>query len=116
MKTLEEMIPSELMDYCNIFDKKKAKRFPKPWPWYHAINLKPDFVPKDCKVHPLTPQEHTEMDKFINENIAKGYIRPSKSPMASPFFFVAKKRGISNYVKTIDNSMKEQSKTFIPYH
>ena len=33
------------------------------------------------------------MDKFIDENLAKGYIRPSKLPMASPFFFVAKKSG-----------------------
>ena len=81
------------MDYRNVFNKKKAEQFPKPQPWDHAINLKPDFVPKDCKVYPLTPQEHMEMDKFINENLAKGYIRPSKSPMASPFFFVAKKSG-----------------------
>ena len=33
------------------------------------------------------------MDKFIDENLTKGYIQPSKSPMASPFFFVAKKSG-----------------------
>jgi hypothetical protein len=31
------------------------------------------------------------MDKFLEENLWKGYIRPSKSPMASPFFFVSKK-------------------------
>jgi hypothetical protein len=31
------------------------------------------------------------MDGFLNENLAKGYIHPSKSPMALPFFFVAKK-------------------------
>ena len=31
------------------------------------------------------------MNEFIDENLAKGYIRPSKSPMASPFFFVPKK-------------------------
>ena len=29
-KTLKEMIPSELMDYCNVFVKKKAEQFPKP--------------------------------------------------------------------------------------
>ena len=48
---------------------------------------------QDCKVYPLTPQEHTEMDKFINESLAKGYIQPLKSSMASPFFFIAKKSG-----------------------
>ena len=92
-KTLDGMIPSKLMAYWDVFNKKKAEWFPKSQPWDHAINLKPDFVPTDCKVYPLTPQEHIEMDKFINENLAKGYIRPSKSPMALPFLFVAKKSG-----------------------
>ena len=33
------------------------------------------------------------MDKFINENLEKGYIQPSQSPFAAPFFFVGKKDG-----------------------
>ena len=75
-KTLKEMIPLELMDYHDVFDKKKAKQFPKPRPWDHAIDLKPDFIPKDCKVYPLTPQEHMEMDKFINETSQKDISDP----------------------------------------
>jgi hypothetical protein len=73
-KTLEEMIPAELMAYQDVFDKKKAERFPESRPWDHAIDLKPDFIPKDCKVYPLTVQEQGEMNKFIDENLAKGYI------------------------------------------
>ena len=34
---------------------------------------------------------HTSWDKFLKENLEKGYIQPSQSPMASPFFFVDKK-------------------------
>ena len=90
-KTLEEMIPPELMDYRHIFDKTTANHFPESRPWDHAIDLKKDFVPKDCKVYPLTVPEQAELDKFLNENLEKGYIRPSKYPMASPFFFVDKK-------------------------
>ncbi|ESK80714.1 reverse transcriptase-rnase h-integrase [Moniliophthora roreri MCA 2997] len=37
------------------------------------------------------PAEQKEQDKFLEENLHKGYIRKSKSPIASPFFFVAKK-------------------------
>ena len=40
---------------------------------------------------PLNEQE--ELDRFITENLEKGYIVPSKSPMASPVFFVKKKDG-----------------------
>jgi len=35
--------------------------------------------------------KYCELDKFLKENLEKGYIRPSQSPMASPFFFVSKK-------------------------
>ena len=34
-----------------------------------------------------------ELDKFIEENLWKGYIVPSKSPLVSPIFFVKKKDG-----------------------
>jgi len=59
--------------------------------WDHAIDLKPNFIPKDCKVYPLSPEEQKKQDKFLEENLRKGYIRPSKSLMSSPFFFVSKK-------------------------
>jgi hypothetical protein len=55
--------------------------------------MKDSFVLKSFKTYNLTPQEQTELDKFLKENLEKGYIRPSQSPMASPFFFVDKKDG-----------------------
>lgn len=77
-----------------MFNKKQSERLPEHRPWDHAINLKPDFEPpKNCKIYPLAPVEQKELDSFIEENLRKGYIRPSKSPMASPFFFVKKKDG-----------------------
>jgi len=92
-RTLDEMLPPELMDYRHVFDKMTAEQFPESRSWGHAINLKDDFIPKDCKVYPLTVPEQAELDKFLKENLEKGYIWPFKSPMASPFFFVDKKDG-----------------------
>ena len=53
--------------------------------------MKEKFTPKSFKTYNLTPQEQIELDKFLKENLEKGYIWPSQSPMASPFFFVDKK-------------------------
>ncbi|THH03189.1 hypothetical protein EW145_g6458 [Phellinidium pouzarii] len=39
----------------------------------------------------MTPKEELALDEFLAENLRKGYIHPSKSPMASPFFFIGKK-------------------------
>ena len=53
--------------------------------------MKEGFEPGLFKNYNLTPAEQLELDKFLKEILEKGYIRPSQSPMASPFFFVSKK-------------------------
>lgn len=52
-----------------------------------------DFIPKNCKVYPLSPEKEKKLNKFIDKNLWKGYIRFLKLPMASSFFFVRKKDG-----------------------
>jgi len=37
--------------------------------------------------------EQKEVEDFVNNQLAKGYIRPSISPQTSPVFFVPKKDG-----------------------
>ncbi|ESK86751.1 reverse transcriptase-rnase h-integrase [Moniliophthora roreri MCA 2997] len=90
-KEIEELIPTYLLGYRDHFEKGKAEWFPPTQTYDHAIDLKPDFIPRNCKLYPLSPVEQEEQDKFLEENLRKGYIRKSKSLMASPFFFVAKK-------------------------
>ena len=92
-KTDEELIPKEYHEYLDIFSEEKAARFPDTRPWDHKIEMKEGFEPKSFKNYNLTPVEQLELDKFLKENLEKGYIRPSQSPMASPFFFVSKKDG-----------------------
>ena len=57
-----------------------------------------DFVenaPKimDCKIYPLTLDEQEKMKEYIHTELEKKFIRHSKSPIASPPFFVGKKDG-----------------------
>jgi Reverse transcriptase (RNA-dependent DNA polymerase) len=91
--TPEQLIPREYHNYLDIFDEDKANRFPDTQPWNHKIEMKSRFEPKLFKTYNLTPEEQVELDKFLKENLDKGYIKPSQSPMASPFFFVKKKDG-----------------------
>ena len=39
------------------------------------------------------PKEAVVLKDYITEHLQKGYIRPLKSSMASPFFFIDKKDG-----------------------
>jgi RNase H-like domain found in reverse transcriptase/Reverse transcriptase (RNA-dependent DNA polymerase) len=91
--TPEQLVPREYHNYLDIFDEDKANWFPDTRPWDHKIEMKSGFKPKLFKTYNLTLEEQVELDKFLKENLDKGYIKLSQSPMASPFFFVKKKDG-----------------------
>ena len=84
-------LPEAYTEYRTMFEKEASEQMPERKPWDHAIDLKTNFILKDCKIYSLSPKEQKKQDKFLEENLRKGYIWPSKSPMASPFFFVSKK-------------------------
>lgn len=92
-KMLEEMVPPYLHDLLPVFDKQTASHLPEHMEYNHEINLKPGFNSMKAQVYLITPLQRTELEKFIQENESKGYIQPSKLPIASPFFFVGKKDG-----------------------
>jgi hypothetical protein len=92
--TTQSSILTHYQRHHKVFSKQAAQRFPEPRIWDHAIELKPD-APSTIpgKVYALTQLEQEELKKFVQEHIKKGYIRPSKSPYAAPFFFIKKKDG-----------------------
>jgi len=49
----------------------------------------------------MSRQKKEEVQEFVEEQLRKGYIRPSKSPQISPVFFVGKenkkKRIVQDY-------------------
>ena len=90
---LEERIPKEYHKWIKLFDKKAADRFPISQPWDHKIDLKPGFKLTKGKTYHLTQEEDLELQKFIKEQLDKGYIQPSESEQTASFFFVGKKDG-----------------------
>ncbi|SJL01489.1 uncharacterized protein ARMOST_04811 [Armillaria ostoyae] len=110
-KTFEQMVPESYRDFKDLFTKENFDDLPVRKPWDHAIELVPNAKNTlDCKVYPLNPIEQKELDKFLDENLASGRIKPSKSPMASPFFFVKKKDGtlrpVQDYRKLNEMTIK----------
>jgi len=61
--------------------------------WDHAIDMKEGFVPRKGKVYLLLREEREEVREFIQEQLRKGYIQPSKSLQIVLVFFVGKKNG-----------------------
>ena len=71
-----------------MFGKVESKRMPVRKMWDHAIDLNDDFK---ARVYPLSRNEKEEVQKFVNEHLKKGYIKPKKLPQTFPVFFVGKK-------------------------
>jgi Reverse transcriptase (RNA-dependent DNA polymerase) len=91
--SVKEQVPEDLHEFLNVFDDNMADWFPESNMWDHKIDMKEGFEPKSFKNYNFTPEEQKELDKFLDENLEKGYIQPSQSPQASPFLFVKKKDG-----------------------
>jgi len=63
-------------------------------PYDHAIDfVEGTTLSKPAKVYLLSLAERNSLDMWINEELRKGYIQPSTSPIAAPFFFVKKYNG-----------------------
>jgi len=87
-------VPEWLHKYGNMFSKHKSEKMPL-WKLYdHAIDfMEGAKLPKPAKVYPLSLVERNSLDTWIDEELKKGYICPSTSPIAAPFFFVKKHDG-----------------------
>jgi hypothetical protein len=115
-KSFKETVPTYLHDFEDVFSKVSFDRLPDRKVWDHAIELEPGSKPSNTKVYPLSPNEQIELDAFIQENLETGRIRPSKSPMASPVFFIKKKDGSLRLVQDyrVLNSMTVKNRYPIP--
>ena len=110
--TLDDIKKGPYKDFIDVFSEEGFQELPPHRHWDHAIDLTPDWETKRWKprIYPLSPQEKAEMNKQLDELIASGRIEPSKSPLASPTFFVGKKDGklrmVIDYRKLNDITIK----------
>jgi hypothetical protein len=74
--TWQEQVPEPYHQFSRVFSDKESQRFPESKPWDHTIDLLPNAPPMlDCKVYPLPEGQQAMLDKFLDEHLAKGYIR-----------------------------------------
>jgi len=106
------ILPDCVRGFESVFAKEDFDVLPEHRQWDHAIELIPGSEPKLSKVYSLSPVEQKELDSFLEENLCTRRIRPSKSPMAAPVFFIKKKDGLLQLVQDYQalNSMTVKNK------
>ena len=89
----EVTLPKEFKHHMALFSDEEANKFPPArGDGDHKIMLM-DTAPTrfNCKIYPLSRDEQDMENKFIDENLEKGYIVPSDSPYGFSTFIVPKK-------------------------
>jgi len=113
-RKVEEMVPKRFHKWLKVFGKVESERMPVRKAWDHAIDLNDNFKASKARVYPLSRNEMEEVQKFVDEHLKKGYIRPSKSPQTSPVFFVGKKDGGKRMVMDYRRLNKQTVKNNYP--
>jgi hypothetical protein len=90
-KDFHDIVLTSLHAYADVFSKTAFDSLPEHRKWDHTIELEREPSPGFRKVYPLALMEQTEMDAFLEEVLATGRIRQSKSPLGAPVFFIKKK-------------------------
>jgi hypothetical protein len=98
-KGFHEIVPAVLHSYEDVFSKTAFGTLPQRQKWDHAIELECEPSPGFRKVYPMMLTEQTEMDAFLEEALATGRIRQSKSPLGAPVFLIKKKDGKLRFVQ-----------------
>ena len=86
-------VPTIYHDLAQVFSKDQALSLPPHRPYDCAIDLLPGALLPVGRLYNLSIPEKETMRKYVSESLASGIIRPSSSPVAAGFFFVAKKDG-----------------------
>jgi hypothetical protein len=98
-KGFEDIVPTTLHQYADVFSETAFDSLPERHKWDHAIELEREPSPGFRKVYLMTLTEQMEMDTFLEEALATGCMRQSKSPLGAPVFFIKKKDGKLRFVQ-----------------
>jgi len=109
-RKIEEMVPKKFLKWKKVFGKIESERILTRKIWDHAIDLKETFKPQKGRIYPLSKNEREEVQNFVEDQLRKGYIRPSKLPQTLLVFFIGKKdrgkRMVMDYHNLNDQTVK----------
>jgi len=86
-----------------VFGKVELKRMLTRKIWDYAIDLKETFKLQKRRIYLLSKNKREKVQKFVENQLRKEYIRPLKSPQMSLVFFMGKKDSSKRIVMDYHN-------------
>ena len=84
------LVQEHFHEFLHVFEKGKPQELPPHRTYDHSIPLKPDSAPPFGPLYVMSHKELLVLKEYIEENLAKGFIRHSSSPAGAPVLFVKK--------------------------
>nr|CEG03748.1 unnamed protein product [Fusarium acuminatum CS5907] len=89
----EVNLPEELLEIQDVFSPREAEKLPPHRTGDHHIELTHGAKLPFGPLYGMSRDELTALREWLDDNLWKGFIRPSSSPVASPVLFVKKPGG-----------------------
>ena len=98
LKGKEEMdlvivVPPEYHTFLNIFSRPESNKLPLHRAYDYTIPLKEGSEPPFNPLRGISRDELLVLQKYLKDNLTKGFIKASSSPAAAPVFFIRKPQG-----------------------
>jgi len=89
--TIDEIIDKYYGDLIEAFNEEIAETLPEHRPYDCKIELEPNVPLYKGAIYPTSLREEKALKEYIDENLAKGFIRRSESLAGYPVLFIPKK-------------------------
>jgi hypothetical protein len=88
-----EALPTRYKEFQDVFEKNNVDMLPQHCPYDCAIDLHEGTQLPFGPIYNLSQNELVALRDYLDENLAKNFIRHSKSPIGAPILLVKKKDG-----------------------
>jgi len=88
-----QILPQEYHEFASVFSKTESIKLPEHRKYDMAIEIEEGKTIPWGPIYSLSEPELKALKSYLDENLAQGYIQPSKSRCSAPIFFVKKKSG-----------------------
>jgi hypothetical protein len=86
-------LPNKYKDFVDVFENINVDQLPAHCPYDCSIDLEEGHSSPFGPIYGLSEPELQALCDYLTENLAKGFIKHSKSPVGTPILFVKKKDG-----------------------
>ena len=84
---LEDTLPLPHRNFSDVFEKRNADSLPENRPYDCPIDLQEGACPPFGPIYGLSKPELEALRTYLDENLEKGFIQPSKSPPGTLILF-----------------------------